>query len=132
MSYIIDVNDLIGKPFLKNGRGPDSYDCLGLIIEVRKRLNRPLFEDITDSPNEITSQHELFEIMSKSYQALSHWLPGCIVTFCMKPKIVTHVGVVLNSSGQFIHVFEKRNVAIERLGHVWWSNKIEGYYELPN
>ena len=35
---IIDVTDLVGKPFLHCGRGPDAYDCFGLVLEVLRRV----------------------------------------------------------------------------------------------
>ena len=37
-------SDLIGKPYKKNGRGPDSYDCYGICIEVCKRIGTKLPE----------------------------------------------------------------------------------------
>lgn len=39
---LLDVNDLLGKPYKLHGRGPDSYDCYGLVIEVERRLGREL------------------------------------------------------------------------------------------
>jgi len=32
------MNDLIGKPFQWQGRGPNAYDCWGLTLEVMSRL----------------------------------------------------------------------------------------------
>jgi len=34
---MIDVSDLIGKPWSWGARGPDAYDCFGLLIEVSRR-----------------------------------------------------------------------------------------------
>ena len=37
---IVAVDDLIGKPYEGGGRGPDSYDCYGLVVEVESRMGR--------------------------------------------------------------------------------------------
>jgi hypothetical protein len=34
----LDVNDLIGKPWQRDGRGPDVYDCWGLTREILLRM----------------------------------------------------------------------------------------------
>lgn len=34
--------DLIGIPFADLGRGPDAYDCWGLVVEVSRRLGKRL------------------------------------------------------------------------------------------
>ena len=31
---LLDIDDLLGVPYKVHGRGPDSYDCYGLVIEV--------------------------------------------------------------------------------------------------
>ena len=33
-----EVNDLIGKPWRLGARGPDAYDCWGLVREVMQRM----------------------------------------------------------------------------------------------
>jgi hypothetical protein len=34
----LDINDLIGKPWRRDGRGPDVYDCWGLTREILLRM----------------------------------------------------------------------------------------------
>ena len=38
----LDINDLLGKPYKAHGRGPDNFDCYGLVIEVEKRLGHTM------------------------------------------------------------------------------------------
>jgi cell wall-associated NlpC family hydrolase len=49
--------DLLGKPFADGGRGPDSFDCVGLAIEVQRRRG-------LDIPDFVSSQAELHRQMA--------------------------------------------------------------------
>ena len=42
---MVDLNDLIGKPFQRGARGPDKYDCQSLTAEVFRRFGIP-FPDV--------------------------------------------------------------------------------------
>jgi cell wall-associated NlpC family hydrolase len=35
------LDDLIGRPYRYGARGPEAYDCWGLVLEVRRRLALP-------------------------------------------------------------------------------------------
>ena len=39
---LLDINDLLGKPYKAHGRGPYFYDCYGLVIEVERRLGHTM------------------------------------------------------------------------------------------
>jgi len=39
---LLDTTDLLGKSYKAHGRGPDAYDCYGLVIEVEKRLGHTM------------------------------------------------------------------------------------------
>lgn len=39
-SVMISFADLIGKPFIEGGRGPDAYDCVGLLKECWFRWHK--------------------------------------------------------------------------------------------
>lgn len=32
------ANEFVGLPFAERGRGPEAFDCLGLLIEVQRRV----------------------------------------------------------------------------------------------
>lgn len=40
-----DVNDLIGLPYRRGARGPASYDCWGLVLELAWRCGRAIPAD---------------------------------------------------------------------------------------
>ena len=35
-------DDLLNKPYIPHGRGPDAYDCYGLVLECCRRAGTPL------------------------------------------------------------------------------------------
>ena len=98
---LLDVNDLLGKPYKVHGRGPDSYDCYGLVIEVEKRLGRELPDlyEIFEKKSEVrdtllaTQAVGLIKTDSPSF--------GDIIVFKKKGHI-DHIAVYLKND-DFIH-----------------------------
>jgi cell wall-associated NlpC family hydrolase len=39
--WVVVIRHLVGTPFGWNARGPDAYDCWGLVIEARRSLGLP-------------------------------------------------------------------------------------------
>lgn len=125
---MIIVSDMIGKPFLYGGRGPNAYDCYGVATEVYRRAGSSL-PDIT-SVTSCATQHLAFN------SGANRWFDKVeepqyldIILFQIMPKYVTHCGVYLEH-GKFIHVMDKINVSIEYIDSILWSQKIRGIYRL--
>jgi cell wall-associated NlpC family hydrolase len=117
------IDDLIGKPFQRGGRGPDGYDCAGLVVEVLRRRNIHL--SIPDTPE---SNHDqlvsMREILRAKWIDIPRAWPGCVVYF--KPA---HVGIMLTRTN-FLHVAEDvGQVCIERLEGPTWPRRFAGFYE---
>jgi cell wall-associated NlpC family hydrolase len=117
--------DLIGKPFRFGGRGPDEYDCWGLVRECLRRqgLNPP------DYPSA-----ELGTVNAATLaQAAPAWTAvqtpafGCVVAFRMNCGMASHVGIVVGRH-QFLHVLEHTHTCVERLSSPLWRNRITGFY----
>lgn len=120
--------DLIGKKFQIGGRGPDTYDCYGLIIEMMKRLGKYLPEQ--DTPDGIEMRLKMFdEISGRFAEPIDKPEPFCMVVFDMGRLARLHIGVVLEDSRSFIHsaAYIKR-VRIDTLSGILWKHKITGYY----
>jgi len=123
-------NDLLGKQFAYHGRGPDFYDCLGLVIEIHKR-NGIIIPDIQSSDN-LTIIHTAIENHKDCYEFATG--PGFLVVglFQLVPKYVTHMGTFLDDYGNFIHISEGTNVTIENVNNVQWCRRIRGYIKWIN
>lgn len=129
MSKCINYTNLLGKPFILGGRGDDGFDCVGLCMKVRELaglpfidVNSPEFLDLQDIENRIETGKQEFVKLDKP-------LPYCVVTFRMKCRYVSHIGIVLPCRTKFIHTRRHTNVVVERLSNQYWNKKIEGFYE---
>jgi cell wall-associated NlpC family hydrolase len=121
---MIYIRDLIGKPYKRRGRGPESYDCYGLAIEVCKRFGKILEDSFYDELSAET-ENRLIDDKKSSLNAIrtEHPFPGSIIEILVS-GIPRHIGVYLES-GKFIHV-TKIGVHVSDVSA--WKSKIEGYY----
>jgi cell wall-associated NlpC family hydrolase len=39
---LLDIQDLVGLPYVHGARGPNAYDCWGVCIKIYARMNREL------------------------------------------------------------------------------------------
>lgn len=119
-------DDLLNKEFTYYGRGPDKYDCIGLAMEVARRLEVeiPAFTsyDKEDAIHKAILSGK--ELLSESKTPVNY----SIVALQIIPKFVTHVGFVLEYP-YFIHILEHSKVTIERLDSIKWKNRIRGFYK---
>lgn len=118
-----EYQDLIGKPYLYASRGPDAYDCYGLVTEIQSRMgieipdyrrpdNRGLIGDL------INGQKRLWLECPGPQE-------GSVVLFKL-PLGRIHIGICLDQT-RFIHSSESvGSVCVERLRN--WQRRIVGYY----
>jgi cell wall-associated NlpC family hydrolase len=122
--------DLLFKPYVEGGRGPDSYDCLGLVLEVQRRLGRalPAYESTIDEFKRhyraIAPGHG---VLGPSFEIPTP-VPGCGVLFRMGWN-QRHMGVMI-SRYEMLHTLADRagGSGIERITAPDWRNIIIGYY----
>lgn len=121
--------DLIGKPFQDDGRGPDVYDCLGLAIEVQRRLGITV-------PDFLSSEAELHrQIAAGGFLADCEKLavaePGCVVLMrSLGGRANRHLGVMVDRF-RMVHASEPAHtVVLERLSSSRWATHILGFYKI--
>src|SRR5260370_11088666 len=116
---------LIGTPFCNGARGPDQFDCYGLVkflIESDTGHRIPDYE----SPDDSGRVHALMICSREFWVRLPGPKIGSMVMFKIGRE-VCHVGYVI-SNASFIHTWEKSGgVTIERLSD--WAKRIDGFYE---
>lgn len=129
---MIDYEDLIGIPFVNNGRDHRTgFDCYGLVMEVYRRfgIELPEFTADWDDEDKINSIVQR-EAGSSAWKRVEQPLPvPCLVALRMgtPPGIVNHTGVYLGN-GKFIHTRAKIGACISRIDSPAWRGVIEGFY----
>lgn len=123
--------DLIGKTYKSGARGPEQYDCWGLVMEVASRNGQELPDYEVDAYDK-----NAVMVLTRIEKNLKKWRrwpdgqeprPGLIVAFQLnKPGEITHAGFMVGNK-TFIHCIQKKGVVIEPTER--YQNLIEGYYE---
>jgi uncharacterized protein YfaT (DUF1175 family) len=120
-------SDLIGKPFLDGARGPAQYDCVGLAMEIARRLGK-------DVPSYVSSEQELHKQLAQGgtsfadCQQINRAEPGCVVLLRMKPN--QHHLAFMVDDYRMIHTTAKTGCVIERVNSILWQRKVIGFYRL--
>ncbi|HSW39595.1 MAG TPA: NlpC/P60 family protein, partial [Acidobacteriota bacterium] len=127
MSHL--VNDLIGVPFVDDGRDLSGLDCWGLVMLVLARMGKQIPDyrvrcDATDEISQLVDDARA----SAAWKPVAAPAPGDLVAIRADSRIpdaVQHFGVYLGE-GRFIHVMQKHGVAIVRISDRFWNRRIEG------
>lgn len=111
---MVDVSDLLGKKYSDHGRGPDTFDCYGLVIEVQRRYGNELkdfdYQAVTDAfIGDSILNLENDEHITK----IDGYVDGAILLFSNMSGFKNHIGVYIGD-GNVIHC-NFRGVHIERL-----------------
>ena len=122
------VTDLIGAPFSDGGRGPESYDCWGLCVEVFRRHNIEL-PDYKICCHDSEGFQKMFaeDITGRERHGGDDIPVPSVVAIRFNSPFVNHVCVYIGD-GRFLHTREKIGVCVERIDAPYWRHRIEGYY----
>jgi cell wall-associated NlpC family hydrolase len=124
---MIVTQDLIGTPFKFRGRGPDFYDCYGLVMEVSRRFGVELPDYVYPEVEDLPGAAAAIERHIKGWKPCE-MRPGAILHF----KVLdtpSHVGIVLNKF-DFIHCWELcHGVMKEKIADWNKPHRLLGVYE---
>jgi Cell wall-associated hydrolases (invasion-associated proteins) len=122
---MINISDLIGKPFANGGRGPEVFDCYGLVRETYHRLGIELPELFIDC-FDIEKINNEYQLQSKHLIRLDKPELYCIVAMRNSSPFVNHFGVYLGNH-EFIHALDGSGTCITSTDHIYWKRTIAGY-----
>lgn len=115
--------DLIGVPFKVRGRGPDSFDCYGLVMEMSRRDGIVIPDFGAHSDQGV--------VAALVGEALPQWEEtkcdrGAVALFRIG-RYVSHVGYMLDRY-QMIHSWERSGgVLVEPIAN--WKLRLVGFYK---
>lgn len=118
-----DVTEYIGVPFKYGGRGPDFYDCYGLVMTLLEEDGKQVPD--YRSPSEAPEIIAMFESAIPTWNQLPHPLVGSVLVFRVMGNL--HCGYYIGAD-RFVHAWEGSNgVCVERLS--LWYRRLVGAYE---
>ena len=120
---MLQTSDLVGKPFQDGAMGPGKYCCWCLALEVFRRFGvaLPDYQENCDSVASGVADNR------NKWVQVSGEIPVPALMVLKTHGMPDHVGVYIGN-GRFIHAHETAGVIINRTDHVFWKNRIEGYY----
>lgn len=106
------VIGLVGRPFAWGGRGPDSYDCWGVVRVVAEAMGRVL-PDYEEANNvESVVRHIERETKTEKWRKVDIPEPGDVVLLSTVPNLFHHAGIL--TEWGVLHAVPKRGVLISR------------------
>jgi cell wall-associated NlpC family hydrolase len=111
-SVVVSALALQGKPYKNGAKGPDAFDCSGLVYYVFKQ------QRVSLPPPAEAQGRAGREIDRESIQ------PGDLVFFKIKDDF--HIGIMVNG-GEFVHASSSRGVAIDSVTAVYWQKRLVGF-----
>ena len=123
---MININDLVGVPFVDEGRSLDGFDCYGLVREVYKRFGVEIPEVNVSVYNCKRAQEEINEAASKEWRKINELQIPCVLLTTPHAGFAQHIACYIGSN-KLIHTNINIGVLVEPLYK--WKNKILGYYQ---
>lgn len=119
--------DLLGKPFTRGARGPAAYDCLGLALEMARRLGKQVPDYVSDE-TELHKQLGAGGCTLADLPQIPRPVPGCVVLLRMSPT--QHHLAFMVDAYRMIHASATLGCVVERVLSPLWQRRVIGYYSL--
>lgn len=104
--------DLLGKKFGTYGRGPEKYDCFGLVMEIFRR--RGIIVPDVKYGDEVEAKHAAFSANKDTGWFRCAMRPGAALAF-RTGGYIQHCGVAIDHE-RFIHASENHGCVL--VGHL--------------
>lgn len=126
LEFMVEINDLVGKPYSETGYGPHSYSCYGLLWEVYRRFGIDLPKvNISVLACVRASNEAIARGIENHWQSIPKPEVPCAVEIrSINPKYPNHVAIYVGG-GRIIHA-QKHQVTVDRLSK--WKHKVMGFY----
>jgi cell wall-associated NlpC family hydrolase len=127
------IEKYLGKPFVDGGRGPDGYDCWGLVLAIYRNdfgVRIPLDYDISAYATMAVVRAFSHQMTDGDWTLLTTPATPSVLGLAMHPEhpdLVNHCGVYLGK-GLMIHALKPTGVVVQRTDDPRIKGRIKGYY----
>ena len=116
----------IGLPYQDAAWGPDYYDCWGILALVyRKEFDIDIIDDMVMYSSRIDKVKRLQKYI-RFWKPVDNPEIGDGV-LCLIAGKLPHCGIYVGDK-KMLHSIENTSSCIQRLDHIQWRSRIEGYY----
>ena len=130
-----NLGDFIGIPFVDGGRDYYGCDCMGLVGLIFKEygIDVPVYDIKCDDTKAISEQFcWLYDNKENNgWVEIDKPEEPCLIAFAIDgnmPDQVCHVGVYVGDN-RFIHTIAKQGSSLQKLSHLFYRNKIKGFFK---
>jgi cell wall-associated NlpC family hydrolase len=119
--------DLIGKPFKLGSRGPDAFDCVGLVLEMAHRLG-------LEPPNYLSCSAEFHRQAAEDYSRVADCPklkgPETGAMVLLRDDVnAYHLGLMVDGF-RFLHTRRDTGCIVSSVLDPLWRPRILGFYQL--
>jgi cell wall-associated NlpC family hydrolase len=122
MTAALQYDDLIGKPFRYGARGPQEYDCWGLVRECYRRAHGVLLPDFA-SPEDLAVQHAVIATQRVDPLWQEVQPTAGVIVLVRVGQHACHTAFSLNAH-ELLHTWETTGVIAQRVA----PHRILGWY----
>lgn len=108
-----DYLDLLGVPFERGARGPETFDCYGLAIEMFRRAGVAVPDFV--SPGTLEEVESLIDRAKGAWKKVPLGTVGSLVTLRVE-GLGAHVGYTVEQD-RYVHAIEGSGVTTDRLSN---------------
>ena len=120
------TDDWIGIPYQELGRGPDSYDCLGLFVTLQRvRHDRAIFDPLCLAS--VAARRNLAAANKSDWRSVGEATEGDALLFDVRGHPL-HVGYALDNHLMLHTSKDTDEVVIEDFRATGWGDRLEGVY----
>ncbi len=125
------ASNYIGLDFESKGRGPDKFDCWGLVMSIYYKQFNIILPSYIDKYTDAGNEKDLGKLILSEKSnwievALGFEVLGDVIVLRMKREPM-HVGLIL-ARYSFIHVHSGIGSVVQRYDGVVWENRVIGIY----
>jgi cell wall-associated NlpC family hydrolase len=135
LELIAQARELVGVPWIHQGRTRLGVDCIGLVVLAAKNAGLDIFAAARVTPVRRYSREaspELCSLVDRCCEKIDSPIPGCIALFRFPRELYPKHFAIIAENGTMIHAEAKsRSRVIEHGYRSLWLKRTDGLYKLP-